>query len=360
MTSSTPSVLCPVDFSEPSRSALCYSAAVADHFGARLDVLAVDDPLLAEVAASTGQVPSLADATLLELKRFCAETLPGLRAGPKKVEYHVTTGKPATEILRLASELRTDLIVISSHGRSGMRKMFFGSTTERVLRETQVPVLITPDARPTVASLSEIARHINHVLVPVDLTAATKNQLRAAAGLAEALSVPLIVTYVLEPIFVPYSVRLAIPAAEAARRDDAEDKLARTTASIGSHVQVESIVVTGDPSEEIITLAEARRANLIVMGLHSSGLLGPRMGSVTYRVLCRTHALVLALPPAPASHGAHHDEVATATATSPPGRRVPRRALEAGGRTPSHERHCAPSARRVSPARSPSLSCGSR
>src|SRR5262247_885498 len=98
MTSSVPSLLCPVDFSESSRSALCYAAAIADHFGARLTVLAVDDPLLTEVAASTGQPPSLAEATLHELKRFCRETLPECEVGRKKIEFRVTVGKPATEI----------------------------------------------------------------------------------------------------------------------------------------------------------------------------------------------------------------------------------------------------------------------
>jgi len=297
MMTSGPSVLCPIDFSEPSRSALCYAAAIADHFGARLTVLAVDDPLLAEVAASTGQTPSLGDATLHELKRFCREALPEWEAGPKKIQFSVTVGKPATAILREATRVHADLIVISSHGRSGIRKMFFGSTTERVLRETGVPVLITPDSRPPVSSLSEIARSINRIIAPIDLTSASTHQLTVAAGLAEALSLPLIVSHVLEPIFVPYSVRLAIPGVDAARRTEAMEKVSAMTASIASRVHVESIVVMGDPSEEIVTLAEARRANLMVMGLHSSGLLGPRMGSVTYRVLCRTHGLVLGLPP---------------------------------------------------------------
>ena len=49
-----PSVLCPVDFSEPSRAALVYAAAIADHFAVRLTVLAVDDPLLAEATANAG------------------------------------------------------------------------------------------------------------------------------------------------------------------------------------------------------------------------------------------------------------------------------------------------------------------
>jgi len=316
MTPSLPSVLCPVDFSEPSRSALCYAAAVADHFGAHLTVLAVDDPLLTEVAASTGQTTSLADATLHELRRFCREALPEWEAGPKKIEFRVTVGKPATEILREAMGTHADLIVISSHGRSGIRKMFFGSTTERVLRETSVPVLITPDSRPPVSALSDIARFITRIITPIDLTSASLHQLTVAAGLAEALSLPLMVAHVLEPIFVPYSVRLAIPGVDAARRTDAMEKVSSMTASFASRVHVESIVVMGDPTEEIITLAEARRANLIVMGLHSSGLLGPRMGSVTYRVLCRTHALVLALPPTAIQSGTSDTPAPSAAVTA--------------------------------------------
>jgi nucleotide-binding universal stress UspA family protein len=69
-------------------------------------------------------------------------------------------------------------------------------------------------------------------------------------------------------------------------------------ASLSDAVKTETLVISGDPADEIVKLADARHANLIVMGLHSSELLGPRMGSVTYRVLALTHKLVLAVPPA--------------------------------------------------------------
>src|SRR5688572_24541943 len=295
MTASLPSVLCPVDFSEPSRSALCYASAVADHFGVRLTVLAVDDPLLA--ATSVGLEPPLAETTLTELTRFCRDTLPGWQRSPKKIEFRVTVGKAAPEILREAKEQHADLIVMGTHGRGGVGKMVFGSTTERVLRETSVAVLVPPDDRPASTSLSEIARLVNCILAPVDLTGASSYQIRVAGGLAEAISVPLVVGYVLEPIPMGYASGLAIARAEEKRRADAEQSLSRLTAAIGPHVRVKSVVVPGDPSDRIVAMSENHQANLIVMGLHSSGLLGPRMGSVTYRVLRRTNALVLALPP---------------------------------------------------------------
>ncbi|HEY7186801.1 MAG TPA: universal stress protein [Vicinamibacterales bacterium] len=292
---SAPSVLCPIDFSEASRSALSYAVAIADHFGARVTVLAVDDPLLAEAAAAAGIIPSLAEQTRCELQRFGGEVFAHRRPGATTIDYRVTTGKPALEILRVARELNTDVIVISSHGRSGLRKMFLGSTTERVLREAPVPVLITSGTPPPAASLSEIGRHINRVLAPIDLTPVSRQQVKLAHGIAEALSIPLIVAHVVEPVFVPSRVRDALRGAEDARRTHAYHQLSTLVGAIDPKAEV--LVLTGETAEEIATLARAREANLIVIGLHSCSPAGPRMGSVTYRVLCLAHRLVLAIPP---------------------------------------------------------------
>ena len=167
-----PSVICPVDFSDASRSALRYAAAVADHFGARLTVLAVDDPLLCRRCGDhPGRAVNWPVTPTTQLQRFCTETLPTVSSGPKTMEFRVAVGTPAPEILREARNFQADLIVISSRGRSGIRKIVFGSTTERVLRETSVPVLVTPTGQRPSPSLSEIAGHLARVIAPVDLTA---------------------------------------------------------------------------------------------------------------------------------------------------------------------------------------------
>jgi nucleotide-binding universal stress UspA family protein len=296
MTPNAPSLLCPIDFSEYSRQALAHAAAIAGHFGARLIALSVDDPFLTEAATAAGFTPSPAEETRRELQRFCADTLVSF-SGPAAIEYSVRVGKPATEILREAQDRHVDLIVMSSHGRSGMRKLFFGSTTERVLRETSVPVLVTRDWRRPFSSLSELARYITAVMAPVDFTPPSLHQLAIASGLAKSLSARLIAVHVVEPLFVPHRLRLALSGAEHEHRSAAGEKLAALVGAVGGAQRSESMVLLGEPSEEIVKLADARNAGLIVMGLHSSGPLGPRMGSVTYRVLCQTEALVLALPP---------------------------------------------------------------
>ncbi len=298
---SVSSILCPVDFSEGSRAALCYAATLADYFGARLTVITVDDPLLANAAAMAILEPPLAVQSEAELRRFSDDVLPHLATRATMLDFRVATGKPATEILRAANQTHADLIVTGSHGRSGLQKMFFGSTTERVLRETTVPVLVTREERPAGASHAEMARNIHRVLAPVDLTAASGRQVTFAAAIAEQLRVPLIVAHIVEPIFVPMRVRQALSGADTIRRAEVEAGLAAIEASIPPGVTTENVVSTGAPAEEIVRLAETRGANLIVMGLHSGGMLGPRMGAVTYRVLSATKALVVALPPAAAA-----------------------------------------------------------
>jgi nucleotide-binding universal stress UspA family protein len=296
--SKRPSIVCPVDFSDPARTALNYAAAVADHFAGRLIVVSVDDPLLA-VAARNAGLQALSQQTEEELKRFAASVLPGPANRAATIEFVGTAGKPAAEIIRVAEDAGSDLIVMSSHGHSGITRKFFGSTTERVLRETSIPVLITPPTAPRVTTLGDIGRHVHRIVVPVDFTDASSRQAEIAAGIAAGLGVPLLLAHVLEPMYIPPRVKLAIPGWDHDRRAAAEQKLLEQLNSCDPRSSVETLIATGDAAEEIAGVAETRRAGLIVMGLHSSGRMGRRMGSVTYRVLCLTRALVLALPPVP-------------------------------------------------------------
>jgi nucleotide-binding universal stress UspA family protein len=294
--SNRPSIVCPVDFSEPSSIALNYAATVAHHFGARLLVVTIDDPLLAAAAENAG-LQTLSQQTEEGLRRFVDSAVPHEPNQAATIEFVVTVGKPAAEILRLGRDSASDLIVMGSHGRSGITKKFFGSTTERVLHETSIPVLITPATAQRVAAVTDVSRHVQRVVAPVDLTEASPRQARVAAGIADGLGVPLLLAHVLEPMYVPQSVKLAIPGLDRDRRADAERQLRELLDVCGSRSSVETLILTGDASEEIASVAESRRAGLIVMGLHSSGRLGHSVGSVAYRVLCLTHALVLALPP---------------------------------------------------------------
>jgi nucleotide-binding universal stress UspA family protein len=294
-----PSVLCPIDFSESSRGALRYAAMIAGHCGSSLTLLAVNDPVFVEAAELTGGHADLADETRREMERFHRQALGKASSTPLDLHFEIASGKPAPEILRVARERRSDLIVMASHGSTGFRKLFFGSTTERVLRETGVPVLVTPgDGAPL--DLEDVRKAIRRVLVPVDLTAASSHQLDVAGRLADALALPLLLVHIIEPVRSILSAHGTPATVETERRYRAEAELERAAEGIVGGSRAEALVAYGEPAEEIAKVASDRGAGLIVMGLHSSPVLGPRMGSVTYRVLCLAHRLVLALPPVPA------------------------------------------------------------
>jgi nucleotide-binding universal stress UspA family protein len=295
-------VLCPVDFSDASRVALANAAAVAGRFRARLRVMTVEDPLIAEavdLGTGTRWTPG---GTRGELEQFTADAVGPDVLGPIELEYDVAVGKPAAEILRVIRDRDCALTVISTQGLTGMRKLFFGSTTERVLREATRPVLVTRAVEGEPVRLDDARRWLHRILVPVDLSPASPGQAGAAAKIAADLGVPLLIVHVVEPVRSRIAARLHLTGIEAERRDAADKALAAIVDGIPDKLHVEALVAYGDPAEEIVKIATDRRAGLIVMGLHGSLVLGgPRMGSVTYRVLCLAPSMVLALPAARAA-----------------------------------------------------------
>jgi nucleotide-binding universal stress UspA family protein len=309
------SILCPIDFSEASAGALRYAAAIADHFAARLIVLSVEDPLLTQAADLGTGVLWTPEEGRREIEQFAAKTFDADPPSSATLEYEAVVGKPAPEILRFAAERACDLLVISTHGLTGFRKLFFGSTTERVLRETTRPVLITPPVDPGPVRIEDAKRLIRRILVPVDLSPASLHQVQIARGLAEALDVRLILAHVIEPVTSRLAARLNLAQAEAERRAVADAAMSELMATIPLKLHPEALVAYGDPAEELAKVAHDRQTGMIVMGLHGSPLQGPRMGSVTYRLLCLCPTMVLALPPQP--HAASTPEQKAAGASSP-------------------------------------------
>ena len=174
------------------------------------------------------------------------------------------------------------------------RSTLFPYTT--LFRSTR-PVLVTPPVDPGPVSVEDARRLVGRIVVPVDLSPASLHQTQVAHGLAEALGVPMILVHVIEPLKSRLAARLHIAGIEADRRAAAEDGLSELMATVPPRVHREALVLYGDPAEELAKVARDRHAGLVLMGLHGTPLLGPRMGSVTYRMLCHSRVLVLALPP---------------------------------------------------------------
>ena len=292
-----PTIICPVDFSEPSRAALRFAATIATHFYAGLTVVTVEDPLLSAAGGAVYGAGTYENRSREELWQFVGDTFQHRTPTLAGIRLEVATGEPAREILRVANAQNADLIILSTHGRTGARKAFFGSTTERLLRDTPVPVLVTPSGDPGPADLEQLARGIGGILAPLDLTQFSKRQLAVASGLARALTAPLTLLHVVEPLMALTDREAIARRMQAERKREAAKELQALAAAVDTASTVTVSVAEGDAAAEIVDAAAASGLGVIVMGLHDTSALGPRIGSVTYRVLCQTKSAVLALPP---------------------------------------------------------------
>jgi nucleotide-binding universal stress UspA family protein len=284
------SILCPVDFSTHSRDALRYASALARRFGGRLTVLFVNDPLLLAAAHRIyGSRREFVDRSRTELARFVVRTL-----GTPLPELTpvVAAGAPAAEILRTAARRRSDVIVIGTEGLSGARRIFFGSTTEHVLRSAPVPVLAIP---PAAARRGRAARPFDRVIVPVDLAAGWHSDVVRAAAIARLFDVPVHVVHVLRPLRAPAWLRGKDGDADRARLKTATADLDAVIRRLGHGIRASSVVASGDPPREIARVAR-HGSPLVAMSLREATGLTGRRGAIAYGVLTRASAPVLALP----------------------------------------------------------------
>jgi nucleotide-binding universal stress UspA family protein len=128
-------ILHPTDFSDRSEHAFRVACALARDYDARLVVLHVDNLPLALYG------DALAMPRPDDYQDRLREQLNDLRAPGVEVEHRLNEGNPVTEILGAAEEVNADLVVMGTHGRTGLGRLLMGSVAEQVLRQAPCPVL---------------------------------------------------------------------------------------------------------------------------------------------------------------------------------------------------------------------------
>jgi universal stress protein A len=144
-------ILVAIDFSKLSYEALDYAIDLARDLGARLSVIYVVEPLEFAGVDVLGGTPiatqSIVDEHLkqakLELERVKTRKLAGLEGATTAVRM----GRPAEEIVAAGGKGKANLIVLGTHGRSGLSHLLMGSVSERVVRHSQCPVVVVPTRR---------------------------------------------------------------------------------------------------------------------------------------------------------------------------------------------------------------------
>ena len=293
-------ILCPVDFSEPSLRALQQASTLARWYQSALTALYVDTALPVGGGRDVGAF-AVAPTAVLEAARS-TRVVDDLRGfvgrvlhGPG-VDVEVEESRDAADaILRRAVTLGADLIVIGTHGRTGINRWFVGSVAERVLRRAASPVMVVPphDRVPT----STVA--FKHILCAIDFSDSSIAASRWALSLAEEADAHLWLLHTLE---VPPELRVSAVVAEdeieelnASARADALNRLRSLIPEEAARFcSIETATTTGEAAHAILKFAVEHETDLVVMGAQGHGAVDRFIfGSKTRDVIAGTTCPVL-------------------------------------------------------------------
>jgi nucleotide-binding universal stress UspA family protein len=285
-------ILFAADFSENSHEAFGIACSLSSETKTRMSVIHVIEPnWVAEEPVYFGQpvvqyYNSGADPNSIEaIKRRLIEQYAPNQA--INVTYVVNEGEIADEILKLAEKIGSDLIVMGTHGQTGLRWLLAGSVGISVLRRAHCPVLALHAAR-----VPRTATDSNVILHPTDFSESSQAALKVARSLARDLGVRLVLLHV-APLEVYVSGMMASEIDVQIFRETLEETRKRLDGPDLKY-PVEIRLCRGDASDEIIQQAEELGCGLIVMGTHGRTGLGKLlMGNVAESVLPRAHCPVL-------------------------------------------------------------------
>jgi nucleotide-binding universal stress UspA family protein len=297
-------VLVPLDRSPLAEQALGQGVAIARASGATLDVVSVYEPIVLGVPQQDSLDQAGLDATRQYLEAVAAE----LSSSSTVSTTHATYKGNAVECISTrAREIDADLVVITSHGRTGLSRMWLGSVADGLIRHSRVPVLLL---RPTDATVEHRLAHrlYEHILIPLDGSAASEEVVPAAVSLAKCGGarisllhvvqlVPLVAAHAVTPF--AYTSPVFNDVAIAEMKAGAQQQLDAVAARVrdeGTEVDVHLVVEMSAP-QTILEFARSHAVDAIAMATHGRGASRLLVGSVADKVLRGSDLPLLAYRP---------------------------------------------------------------
>ncbi len=203
------------------------------------------------------------------------------------------------EVCRFAREIPADLIVMPTHGRTGLKHVVLGSTAERIVQHAPCPVFVTRQARGR--STSSKTSAVNTILVPVDFSRCSLEGLNYAIAFAEKFAARIVLLHVayLGPAYTAdgYAIYDMTEMIKAVQKDAERQMREFVRAAKFGRVKFETVVKTGLPAREICGLAKDRKVDLIITATHGrTGFQHILIGSTAEHVVRHAPCPVLVVP----------------------------------------------------------------
>ena len=237
-------------------------------------------------------------SALKDLKKVASE------CGVSSATCDVLSGAPPfDEICRLAQTIPADLVVMPTHGRTGLKHVFLGSTAERIVQHSSCPVLVTRGSALQANNGSRF--RIKTILVPVDFSSCSREGLRYAIAFANEFGAKIILLHATYLGYV-YSCEgtaiYDIPGLQkAAQAKSAERKMRELVRSVNfGAVKFETAFTDGSPVVDICAFAKNHDVDLIITSTHGfTGFTHVLIGSVAEQVVRHAPCSVLVVPSHP-------------------------------------------------------------
>lgn len=289
------SVLVPLDGSELAETVFRYAADIAGRLGLEVTLLHVADPdepdLLPTFRAYIDHV-----AEIVSLQTAKVQEKAGIKGKRVQVRGEIIAGYPADIIMRYAEEKKISLILIGSHGRTGIRQQILGSVAYKVLRTSRVPVwLVRAQTGKAIVHEQSV---LHKILVPLDGSRLAELVLPHVETLAKQSGSGVLRVTLLQVWEPPVIPSVSTPESQMnwakvieehinKAREAAEKHLADVAKKLTvAGLKVNSELVVGSPADEIIDYAERNHFSLIAMASHGhSGIGRWAYGNVADKVL---------------------------------------------------------------------------
>jgi nucleotide-binding universal stress UspA family protein len=305
-------ILVAADFSEGSKAALAQAGFFAQRLGAQLHVVHVcDAPQFVPPDERTTEGAATSFATALEkhatreLHRFVTDA----KASGIPIEHaFMESGVASSTIVAVAKRQKYDLIIVGTHGRTGVAHTLLGSVAERVVRSAPCPVVTVREQTP------KGTPNIRRILAPVDYSEVSRLALNYATEFARSFRAELDVVHVWDrPSYVSEDVIVHAPDVTQRSladliRENAERQMNDFLASLSvpKHEETRQFpphrLLSGEPASTLIAELEKGEYDLVVLGSHCrTGLKHFLLGSIAEKLIRYSPVPVVTVPPTPES-----------------------------------------------------------
>lgn len=295
-------ILCAIDLSPVSVDLVSYAARIASEFGAVLYICHIIDLPTVSVYGEAVFDPLVDQQRFMDVAQREIENL----AGDLKVEWEpvVRIGHTTEEITKEVIDRAVDLVIGATHGRTGIKRLFLGSVTERLIRALPCPFLVLRALAADSSRRTPNPYPYKKILVGCDFSSDSEAAFDFSLSLAQEFESELHLVHVVEPIAYREFFRFQTAGRDgldAGFSESIEKKLVSMVPDDALNwCTLKTAVLVGKPYAEIVGYAEKNSIDLIALGVRGHGMVEEILiGSTTDRVIRRASCPVLSVNPNP-------------------------------------------------------------